>query len=168
MPALSSAPTRLPYFGCGARSAARLAQKTSGNLAAQLGLATEELNRRWFQANTGQILTDVQQRFFRPGLKWMAATPDGRVEDYVGCGLCLAQTLEAVCSTEPILALRVVLRQAGNARAGFFKLKPFQSQSRHFPVDYSCSPVVWADPNNNEIVRSALSRVRENHRFHRH
>ena len=72
--------------------------------AVQLGLATEELNRRWFQANTCQILTDVQQRFFRPGLKWMAATLDGRVENYAGCGLCLAQTLEAVCSTAlPIL-----------------------------------------------------------------
>jgi predicted phage-related endonuclease len=29
----------------------------SGNLIVQLGLATEELNRRWYQANSGQVLT---------------------------------------------------------------------------------------------------------------
>ena len=34
----------------------------SGNLVVQLGLATEELNRRWYQANTGQVLTDVQRQ----------------------------------------------------------------------------------------------------------
>ena len=27
----------------------------SGNLIVQLGLATEELNRRWYERNTGQI-----------------------------------------------------------------------------------------------------------------
>jgi len=27
----------------------------------QLGLATEELNRRWYEANTGQVITDVQR-----------------------------------------------------------------------------------------------------------
>ena len=32
----------------------------SGNLAVQLGLATENLNRRWYQAQTGKIVTDVQ------------------------------------------------------------------------------------------------------------
>ena len=29
----------------------------SGNLTVQLGLATEDLNRRWYQANTVQVLT---------------------------------------------------------------------------------------------------------------
>jgi predicted phage-related endonuclease len=51
----------------------------SGNLIVQLGLATEDLNRRWYEANTGQAITDVQQRVFHPALKWMAATLDGRV-----------------------------------------------------------------------------------------
>ena len=46
----------------------------------QLGLATEELNRRWYQTNTGQMLTDVQRRIRHPVLRWMAATLDGRVE----------------------------------------------------------------------------------------
>jgi predicted phage-related endonuclease len=52
----------------------------SGNLIVQLGLATEDLNRRWYQANTGQVLTDVQRRIRHPALRWMAATLDGRVE----------------------------------------------------------------------------------------
>jgi hypothetical protein len=41
---------------------------------------TEELNRRWYEANTGQVLTDVQQEVRHPTLRWMAATLDGRVE----------------------------------------------------------------------------------------
>jgi predicted phage-related endonuclease len=52
----------------------------SGNLAVQLGLATEDLNRHWYQANTGQVLTDVQRQIRHPVLRWMAATLDGRVE----------------------------------------------------------------------------------------
>ncbi len=52
----------------------------SGNLIVQLGLATEKLNRRWYQANTGRVVTDVQQWARHPALPWMAATLDGRVE----------------------------------------------------------------------------------------
>jgi predicted phage-related endonuclease len=52
----------------------------SGNLIVQLGVATEELNRRWYEANSSQIVVDVQKRIFHPALKWMAATLDGRVE----------------------------------------------------------------------------------------
>ena len=52
----------------------------SGNLIVQLGLATEELNRRWYEANTGQVITDVQRRVHHGALRWMAATLDGRVE----------------------------------------------------------------------------------------
>ena len=52
----------------------------SGNLVVQLGLVTEELNRRWYQANTGQVLTDVQRQIRHPALRWMAATLDGRIE----------------------------------------------------------------------------------------
>ena len=54
----------------------------SDNLIVQLGLATEKLNRRWYQANTGRVITDVQQWMRHPTLRWMAATLDGRVE---GC-----------------------------------------------------------------------------------
>src|SRR3974390_3737615 len=52
----------------------------SGNLVVQLGVATEDLNRRWYQANSGQVLTDIQRRIRHPALRWMAATLDGRVE----------------------------------------------------------------------------------------
>src|SRR5437763_370418 len=52
----------------------------SGNLVVQLGSATEELNRRWYQANTGQVVTDIQKRVRHPALRWMAATLDGRVQ----------------------------------------------------------------------------------------
>ena len=52
----------------------------SGNLAVQLGLATENLNRRWYQAQTGKVVTDVQMWRRHPTLPWMAATLDGRVD----------------------------------------------------------------------------------------
>src|SRR5271169_3033506 len=52
----------------------------SGNLIVQLGLATEDLNRRWYEANTGQVITDIQRRVRHPALRWIAATLDGRVE----------------------------------------------------------------------------------------
>jgi predicted phage-related endonuclease len=52
----------------------------SGNLVVQLGLATEDLNRRWYQTNTGQLITDVQKRIRHPTLRCMVATLDGRIE----------------------------------------------------------------------------------------
>jgi predicted phage-related endonuclease len=52
----------------------------SGNLIVQLGLATEDLNRRWYEANTGQVVTDIQKRVHHPALRWMGATLDGRIE----------------------------------------------------------------------------------------
>jgi predicted phage-related endonuclease len=52
----------------------------SGNLVVQLGVATEDLNRRWYQVNTSQVVTDIQKRVRHPVLRWMAATLDGRVE----------------------------------------------------------------------------------------
>jgi predicted phage-related endonuclease len=52
----------------------------SANLLVQLGLATEDLNRRWFEANSGQSITDIQRQLRHPTLQWMGATLDGRVE----------------------------------------------------------------------------------------
>src|SRR6516162_2096255 len=52
----------------------------SGNLVVQLGVATEELNRRWYETNSGQVLADIQRQIRHPVLHWMAATLDGRVE----------------------------------------------------------------------------------------
>jgi hypothetical protein len=50
------------------------------NLVVQLGSVTEDLNRRWYQRNTGHAITDVQKRIQHPVNKWMAATLDGMVE----------------------------------------------------------------------------------------
>jgi predicted phage-related endonuclease len=52
----------------------------SGNLIVQLGSVTEELNRRWYERNTGQVVSAVQRRVFHPVKRWMAATLDGMVE----------------------------------------------------------------------------------------
>jgi predicted phage-related endonuclease len=52
----------------------------SGNLIVQLGVVTEDLNRRWYEANSGQVITDVQKLVRHPTVRWMAATLDGRVE----------------------------------------------------------------------------------------
>jgi predicted phage-related endonuclease len=45
-----------------------------------LGTVTEHLNRRWYERNTGQVVTEVQRRVFHPVKRWMAATLDGIVE----------------------------------------------------------------------------------------
>src|SRR5450755_323812 len=52
----------------------------SDNLIVQLGSVTEDLNRRWYERNTGQVIKDVQRRIQRPVIGWMAATLDGLVE----------------------------------------------------------------------------------------
>src|SRR6202034_599551 len=50
------------------------------NLIVQLGACTEALTRRWYEPNTGQVVADVQKHVRHAGLRWMAATLDGRVE----------------------------------------------------------------------------------------
>jgi predicted phage-related endonuclease len=52
----------------------------SGNLIVQLGTVTEDLNRRWYERNTGQTIKHVQRRMRHPVHKWMAATLDGLVD----------------------------------------------------------------------------------------
>src|SRR3954449_9556790 len=52
----------------------------SANLLVQLGRATEDLNRRWFEAHTHQSVTDVQRHLRHHVFRWMGATLDGRVE----------------------------------------------------------------------------------------
>ncbi len=55
-------------------------ENLSGNLIVQLGVVTEDLNRHWFERNTGQVLKDIQRRIRHPVIRWMAATLDGIVE----------------------------------------------------------------------------------------
>ena len=52
----------------------------SGNLIVQLGAATEELNRSWYERNTGRRVADVQRRVMHSAIPWMVATLDGLVE----------------------------------------------------------------------------------------
>ena len=52
----------------------------SGNLPVQLGLATEHLNRLWYERNTGHLVTKIQSRVRHPVIRYMAATLDGMVE----------------------------------------------------------------------------------------
>jgi predicted phage-related endonuclease len=52
----------------------------SRNLVVQLGSITENLNRAWYELNSGNTVHDVQRRVYHPVHKWMAATLDGRVQ----------------------------------------------------------------------------------------
>jgi predicted phage-related endonuclease len=55
-------------------------QDLSRNLLVQLGRATEDLNRHWYELNTGQVIKDVQKQARHPVMRWMAATLDGLVD----------------------------------------------------------------------------------------
>jgi predicted phage-related endonuclease len=50
-----------------------------GNLIVQLGLATENLNRVWYERSTGQTIECVQHRLRHRVLRWTGATLDGMV-----------------------------------------------------------------------------------------
>src|SRR5262245_53028621 len=52
----------------------------AASLVVQLGTVTEELNRRWYERNTGQVVTKVQRQVVHPVNRWMAATLDGMVK----------------------------------------------------------------------------------------
>ena len=52
----------------------------SENLIVQLGIVTEELNRHWYERNTGHAIEHVQRWIQHPVHKWMAATLDGLVD----------------------------------------------------------------------------------------
>jgi putative phage-type endonuclease len=52
----------------------------SSSLIVQLGKATEDLNRSWYERNTGRAVGDVQRLVKHSAIPWMAATLDGIVE----------------------------------------------------------------------------------------
>jgi predicted phage-related endonuclease len=56
------------------------AEDLSANLIVQLGNVTEQLNRQWYERNTGRVITEVQRRVHHPVKRWMAATLDGMIE----------------------------------------------------------------------------------------
>src|SRR5215468_6716473 len=55
-------------------------QDLSGNLIVQLGAATEDLNRSWYERNSGRRVGHVQRWVKHSAIPWMAATLDGIVE----------------------------------------------------------------------------------------
>jgi predicted phage-related endonuclease len=55
-------------------------QDLSQELIVQLGTITEDLNRSWYERNSGHTVEDVQRKVRHPVHKWMGATLDGRVE----------------------------------------------------------------------------------------
>jgi predicted phage-related endonuclease len=50
-------------------------------LIVQLGLVTEDLNRRWYELNSGNRIADVQRHAIHRTIPWMAATLDGLVKE---------------------------------------------------------------------------------------
>jgi len=52
----------------------------SDNLIVQLGVVTEDLNRRWYERNTGRAIGQIQRHVRHPVVRWMGATLDGLVE----------------------------------------------------------------------------------------
>src|SRR3954447_14818036 len=56
------------------------AEDLSGNLIVQLGTVTEELNRDWYERNSGQVVTSEQHQARDPVNRWMGAALDGMVE----------------------------------------------------------------------------------------
>src|SRR6267142_526442 len=53
----------------------------SGVLIVQLGLVTEDLNRRWYEINSGHRISDIQRHAIHKTIPWMAATLDGLVKE---------------------------------------------------------------------------------------
>src|ERR1700693_4248373 len=51
----------------------------SDNLIVQLGKATEDLNRTWYERNAGRTVEDVQRLVRHSAIPWMAGTLDGIV-----------------------------------------------------------------------------------------
>jgi predicted phage-related endonuclease len=54
-------------------------ENLTDNLIVQLGRTTEELNRQWYERQTGQTIDGVQKWVQHPVHRWMAATLDGLV-----------------------------------------------------------------------------------------
>jgi predicted phage-related endonuclease len=53
----------------------------SGVLIVQLGLVTEDLNRRWYELNSGHRISDIQRHAIHRTMPWMTATLDGLVKE---------------------------------------------------------------------------------------
>src|ERR1700732_4322711 len=71
-----------PLLGLGPKKRGEVAPPNlSDVLIVQLGLVTEDLNRRWYELNTGHRISDVQRHAIHRTMPWMAATLDGLVKE---------------------------------------------------------------------------------------
>src|SRR3954470_5898834 len=77
-------------IGKGEKALLRLWREKRGEVAAidltrelivQLGLVTEDLNRRWYELNSGYRISDIQRHAVHVSIPWMAATFDGMVKE---------------------------------------------------------------------------------------
>ena len=69
-----------PSSASGAKNAARLVRRTyPATSSCSSGEATEDLNRSWYERNTGRTVEDVQRLVRHSAIPWMAATLDGIV-----------------------------------------------------------------------------------------
>ena len=57
----------------------------SGNLLVQLGKATEELNRAWYERNSGRTVRDVQCFMRHSGIRWIGGHPRRHCRRAPGC-----------------------------------------------------------------------------------
>jgi predicted phage-related endonuclease len=80
----------------------------SGNLLVQLGATTEELNRSWYERNTGRIVGDIQRFVKHSAIPWMAATLDGIIE---GTGTIFEAKFMLPCSFSEEAAVEKYLAQ---------------------------------------------------------
>ena len=76
----SWAATKPPWSASGERNGARRPGGPVWQPHRAARDATEELNRTWYERNTGRRVTDVQRRVKHSAIPWMAATLDGVVE----------------------------------------------------------------------------------------
>jgi hypothetical protein len=60
----------------------------SAVLIVQLGLVTEDLNRRWYELNSGHRIGDIQRHAIHRTIPWMAATLDGLVKERYASSHC--------------------------------------------------------------------------------
>src|SRR5258708_20018398 len=53
----------------------------SRELVVQLGLVTEDLNRRWYELNSGHRVTDIQRHTIHLTMPWIAPTLHGLLKE---------------------------------------------------------------------------------------
>src|SRR5207247_753399 len=103
----------------------------SGNLIVQLGRATEELNRSWYERNTGRQVRDMQRRVRHSAIPWMAATLDGIVE---GTEAVFEAKFMLPWSFSEEAAAKTARRGEKRSKAGAVSFDVLTMEAAHAPV----------------------------------